>query len=100
MPLTNTPQQFEISLAGKNYILTCKYNASVDAGWTLDFADALTEESIVANVPLVTGVDILSGLSYLGFNGQLIVFTDGNDLAVPTLTNLGVESNLYFVTDD
>lgn len=99
VPLTNVPQTFQISLAGKDYILTCRWNDAVDAGWVLDFADALTNEPIAANIPLITGIDILSGLEYLGFQGQLYVLTDGDDLAIPTLTNLGTESNLYFQTD-
>jgi len=41
----------------------------------------------------------LAGLEYLGFNGELVVFTDGDELMPPTLLNLGVESNVYFQTD-
>ena len=99
IPLTNIPQTFAIALGGKEYNMTCRWNDSPDAGWVLDFADALTNTPIVANIPLITGADCLEGLEYLGFNGQLIVFTDGDDTAVPTLDNLGVESNLYFQTD-
>lgn len=99
IPLSNTPQSFEITLANVNYILTCKYNASPDAGWIIGFADAVTNESIVENIPLITGADLLSGLAYLGINGSLFVYTDGNDFAVPTLENLGNESNLYFQTE-
>jgi hypothetical protein len=99
LPLNNEPQVFQISLAGKEYLLTSKWNDSPDAGWVLDFADAITNESIVSNIPLITGVNVLAGLDYLGFNGSLIVFTDGDDFAVPTLTNLGQESNVYFVTE-
>lgn len=99
IPLTNIPQKFEISLAGKNYQMTCKWNDALDAGWVLDFADSDSGEAIVANIPLVTGIDLLEGLEYLGFDGLLIVYTDGNELATPTLLNLGVESNLYFKTD-
>lgn len=99
IPLTNVPQTFTISLANKNYVMTCKYNDSPDAGWVIDFADADTNLPIVANIPLITGADCLAGLEYLGFDGQLYIFTDGDDTAVPTLDNLGVESNLYFNTD-
>lgn len=99
LPLTNIPQTFEISLAGLNYIMTVKWNDAPDAGWVMDLADAITNLPIVANIPMITGADCLSGLSYLGINGQLIVYTDGNETAVPTLLNLGVESNVYFVTD-
>ncbi len=98
-PLKNIPQTFEISIAGVNYLMTCKWNDSVDAGWVLDLADVDTGAPIVANIPLITGEDCLSGLEYLGIGGEFIVFTDGDDLAVPTLTNLGNESNLYFVVD-
>lgn len=99
LPLVNIPQKFAISLAGKEYVLSCRWNSAVDAGWVIDFTDAVTDLPIVSNVPLITGADCLAGLEYLGFNGQLFIFTDGDDDAVPTLLNLGVESNLYFGTD-
>jgi hypothetical protein len=99
IPLSNVPQTFQIALGGVDYLLTCKWNDAADAGWVLDFADALTDTPIAANIPLITGVDLLSGLEYLGINGELYVFTDGNDLAIPTLENLGSESKLYFKTD-
>lgn len=99
IPLANLPQSFDIALAGINYTLTCRWNSADEAGWELDIADADSGESIVAGLPLTTGTDVLSGLEYLGINGQLTVFTDGDDMAVPTFTNLGVESNLYFLTD-
>ena len=96
IPLTNIPQTFNINLAGINYQMTCKWNDSADAGWVIDIADENTQTPIAANIPLITGADCLSGLEYLGIQGQLYVYTDGNQYAVPTLTNLGVESNLYF----
>lgn len=99
IPLSNVPQKFQISLAGKEYLMACKWNDSPDAGWVLDFDDSLTNLPIAYNVPLITGADVLAGLEYLGFNGSLFVFTDGDDFAVPTLLNLGVESNLYFQTE-
>lgn len=99
IPLKNIPQVFAISLAGKDYTMTCRWNSSEDAGWVMDFSDAITGAAIVNGLPLITGADCLEGLSYLGFQGKLIVYTDGNESAVPTLENLGVESNLYFGTD-
>lgn len=96
IPVTNEPQSFEIALAGKNYTCICRYNYMTEAGWILDFSDVDTGEVIVTNIPLVTGVDLLDGLEYLGFGGKLYVRTDGDDFAVPTLENLGVESFLYF----
>lgn len=99
IPLVTTPQQFEIQLVNKNYLITCKWNDAEEGGWVLDFDDATNNTPIIHNVPLVTGTDLLVGLEYLGFEGSLFVFTDGDDDAVPTFTNLGVESNLYFQTD-
>lgn len=99
IPLNNIPQKFLISLASKEYMMTCRWNDAADAGWVLDFADAQTNTKIVSNIPLICGADCLAGLEYLGFNGQLIVYTDGDENAVPTLDNLGVESNLYFGTE-
>ncbi len=99
IPLQNVPQKFEIALAGRNYLLTCRWNDVEEAGWIIDLADADTNEQLASNIPLITGANCLDGLDYLGFNGQMIVFTDGDDLAVPTLLNLGVESNLYFRTE-
>src|SRR4051812_47471575 len=98
LPVTNAPQLFEIALNGIEYILTCRYNSAPEGGWLLDIADAVTNLPIASNIPFVTGVDMLDGLEYLGIGGQLYAFTDGNQLAVPTLENLGVESFLYFQT--
>lgn len=99
IPLVNTPQTFEINLSGTNYLMTCKWNDATEAGWALDIADLNTGLPIVFYIPLVTGVNLLEGLEYLGIGGQLYVATDGNQDAVPTLLNLGVESFLYFVTE-
>lgn len=99
IPLRGIAETFEISLAGVNYFMTVKWNDAPDAGWVFDLVDAITNESIVAGVPLITGGDCLEGLDYLGIQGQIIVLTDGDDTAVPLYTNLGTESNLYFVTD-
>jgi hypothetical protein len=99
IPLTNTPQRFEISLAGINYIMTVKFNSAFGGGWVMDLQNGVTTDYLVADIPFVTGVNLLSGLNYLGIDGQLFIYTDGDENAVPTFDNLGVESNLYFRTD-
>lgn len=99
IPLTNIAQSFQISLAGVNYLLTVKWNTSQDAGWEFDLANADTSTPLLAGAPLITGADCLAGLEYLGVNGSFIVLTNGNPSAVPTFDNLGIDSNLYFVTD-
>lgn len=99
LPLQNIPQSFEIQMAGVNYFMIVRWNDAADAGWVLDIADAVTKTPIVCNIPFITGADLLAGLEYFGINGRLVVFTDGDQFAVPTLENLGVESNLYFLTE-
>ena len=99
IPLINGPQQFQISLAGVNYILVVKWNNSDEAGWQFDLLDADTNAPILAGQPLVTGVDLLSGLEYLGIEGKLVVYTDGQPDVVPTFESLGLNSNLYFLTE-
>ena len=98
VPLTNLPQQFQIVLSAITYLLTVKWN-DMDSSWYLDIADQ-NDDSIVAGIPLVTGIDLLKGLSYLGIGGSLFVYTSaGNSLDVPTLASLGTDSNLYFYTE-
>jgi len=84
-------------LAGVTYTLTSKWN-DICSYWALDIADS-NENPIVSNIPMITGTDCLAGLEYLGINGSIYVLTNGADPDdVPTLVNLGVDSNLYFVT--
>lgn len=98
LPLANVPQTFDITINGVDYTMTCKFNSAPDAGWAFDLQDANTGAPIAANIPLITGCDCLAGLEYLGIGGQFIVYTDGDDTAIPTLDNLGIQSNLYFLT--
>ena len=98
IPLVNTPQTFLIPLAGTTYTLTCKWN-DIGQFWALDIADS-NANPIVSNIPLITGADCLDGLDYLNFDGSLYVLTGGaSPDDVPTFQNLGVSSNLYFVTE-
>lgn len=104
IPLTNTPQSFNIELAGANYTMVVRWNSATDsagnvAGWVMDILDQPTQDPIVGNIPFVTGADLLEGLEYLGIDGSLVVYTNGDQWAVPTLDNLGANCNLYFYTD-
>lgn len=100
IPLVNTAQTFPITLINTDYIMTCRWNDAPDGGWVFDLSDAATNTPIVCNVPLVSGTDCLAGLEYLGIGGQLIVYVNGDQNAVPTFENLGIEGNFYFVVDD
>jgi hypothetical protein len=98
IPLLNEPQKFAIDLNGKPFIMTSRYNPEMP-NWNLSMQDGETEEFIFTGLPLVTGLDLLSQFAHLGIEGSFIVFTDGDDLAIPTELNLGVESNLYYLVE-
>lgn len=100
IPLLNTPQKFNITLNETEYTIVNKWNDLEDGGWLLDIYDFNSSEPIVMAVPLVTGVNLLEQLEYLGIPGKLFIYTDSDPLAPPTLNNLGIESNLYFVNED
>jgi len=95
IPLLNVPQDFTITLSNRELRMVSKWN---DEGkiWVIDIYDGETAQPIVVNIPMVTGADLLEQYKYLGLNGRLVVFTSGDEEEVPTLENLGVESNLYF----
>jgi len=98
IPLSPSPQRFNITLSGIEYQLTLAYRNSNQGGWVLDIADK-QGVVIVAGIPLVTGADLLAQYRHLGFAGRLwcqgtIVSED-----VPTFDNLGTESLLIWVTE-
>lgn len=98
IPLINIPQFFQIILSGVTYLMTSKWNDADGGGWLLDIADS-NDTPIATNIPLITGADCLEGLEYLGIQGELYINSSGTDsTAVPTLTNLGIDSLLYYLT--
>lgn len=99
VPLENVPQRFDISIGGAQLAIESKFNTMLNS-WVLSFFYANSGEVIVTNMPMVTGVDLFGQLKYLNvFSGELIVYTDGDDFAVPTEENLGQEANLFYVTE-
>lgn len=96
VPLTAKAQSFNISLAGVSYNLTLYWNRASNS-WVIDIAD-VDNNMLCSAIPLVTGINLLGQLKYLGIGGRLMVQTDYNATAIPTLTNLGADSNLYFIT--
>jgi len=99
VPLTAAPQQFQIALGATNYVLTLYWCDALEGGWVLDFSDPLTGLSIVAGIPIVTGVNLFENIAYLGFTGSMFAATDGDLAAPPTYDNLGTESHVYFEVD-
>lgn len=92
IPLTNTPQTFNITLNNVEYAMTNKWNEL--SGWVIDI------DGYLHGIPLVAGCDLLEPFQYLNFGGSLFVYTDGDATAIPTIDNLGIDSKLYFVTAD
>ncbi len=98
IPLDNVPQRFAIELAGRSLVIVSQWNDEMPA-WTVDIIDGDTEEPLIMCLPLVSGADLLAQHEYIGIPGQLIVYTDGDELSPPTLSNLGQEANLYYLVD-
>lgn len=95
IPTQPAPQRYSITLAGKDYRITQRWNVATNS-WVIDIADA-GDVPIIRGIPLVTGTDLLDQFEYLGIGGQLIAQTDHNPDAVPSYENLGSIGHLYFV---
>jgi hypothetical protein len=93
LPLENTPQIFDIDLSNGEYQIESVYN---DYGQFWSISISKNGESLIANLALSSGVDLLSQHGYLGITGQLKTYTDGKGEFPPTETNLGVECNLLY----
>ena len=91
-------QAFSVVIAGVTYQMRIAYADAPDGGWFLDLADR-SGNSIVAGVPLVTGVDLMKQYAYLGLGFHLYVATDGAPELVPTFEDLGVTSRLFVEVD-
>jgi hypothetical protein len=89
-------QSLTVTLDDLPYQLVVRWNDPAQV-WCIDLSDG-NGNLLLANIPLVTGADLLEQFAYLGIGGQLVVQTTNNALAVPTLANLGDTGNLYFVT--
>lgn len=71
VPLRDGPQTLSIALSGVVYQVRVRYLARVDL-WVLDIADA-DGNSMVRDIPMVTGCDLLAQYHHLGFGGALVV---------------------------
>jgi hypothetical protein len=96
IPLSPQPKTFSIPLNGVTYSITLFWNQAV-ACWMINLANA-DNVMIIAGIPLVTGIDLLYQYAYLGIGGSLVAQTDSGTDDIPTLTNLGTTSHLFFVT--
>lgn len=96
IPLNPNSQRLKVSLAGVEYRLTLVFNGPLDA-WVLDIADT-ADVPIAQGLVLVTGVDLLGQLAYLGLGGALQALTDSAPDQPPTYADLGSSGHLYFST--
>lgn len=96
IPLSAKPQTFLIDLAGQTYRLTLKWGGPAEC-WVLDIADS-SGSPIAAGLPVVTGVNILGQLDYLGIGGELRAQTLGDLYAPPSFDNLGTDGLIFFIT--
>lgn len=71
VPLRDGPQTLSIALSGIVYQLRVRYSARVNL-WVLDIADA-DGVSLVRDIPMVTGCDLLEQYHHLNFGGALVV---------------------------
>ena len=95
----STPQKFHISLGGTDYTLWLSFNTHANAGaglWVLQIGDT-NERILVSGIPLVPGGDLLEQFRYLGVPGSLVCQGAGNPQNVPTFTDLGSGSHLFFI---
>ena len=99
VPLTNTPQTFNITLGGVDYIVTCRWNPADEGGWFLDIVDAASGTNLINGLPLVAGCDLLEQYGYLNFGGALVIYTNAQGMVPPTFENLGSDSNLFFTVN-
>ncbi|WP_346827781.1 phage baseplate plug family protein [Serratia inhibens] len=96
IPLTPTNQQFAITLGDQQLNMRIMWRD--EAGWLLDLMDGAGAE-LVNSIPLVPGSNLLEQYSYLGITGALAVLVDNNEPELPTKTNLGIGSHLYYVQE-
>jgi hypothetical protein len=96
IPLQPTPQLLSVTLAGVVYQLTVRWN-SFAGTWVLDIAGQSGSPPLVQGIPMLTGQDLLAQYAYLQIGGKLVVQTDQTPYALPTKTDLGTLSHLYFL---
>lgn len=89
------PQLLSVFLAGVEYQLRLTWCDPM-AAWVLDIFDA-SGNPLAQGLAMVTGLDLLSQLEYLGIGGQLVVQVDNDSSAVPNFTQLGDTGHLYFI---
>ncbi len=97
IPFSPQPQTFTIALAGVSYRLTTRWCGAMSA-WALDIAGP-DNLPLVSGIPIVTGADLLGPYAYLGIGGSIFVQSSGDLDAVPGFNDLGASGLVFFVTE-
>ena len=96
IPLAAENQQFNILINNNSYRIVVTWRD--DAGWIVDL-QASNGSDIIAGIPLVTGIDLLSQYAYLGMGFSLVCLCDAEGQEYPSKTDLGSGSHLYVITE-
>lgn len=97
MPFNSSPQRFSIFLNGTEYVVSNRWNA-MSVSWIMDISD-VNDVPILTGVPLVCGADLLSQYAYLAIGGAMVAQTNNAPNQPPAVDNLGVTSQLYYLSD-
>jgi hypothetical protein len=94
IPLKSVPQKLNIELAGELYRMTTAYN-NYDAVWYMYLYNA--DGGLLVTIPLVAGLNLLYQHQHLGVGGALAAVCDAHPLDSPSLSEMGVDGNVYFI---
>jgi hypothetical protein len=102
IPLSAKPLKETISLNGVNYGLALRWN-NISNNWILDIYTS-GGDKLITGIPLITGTDLLGQFQYLDIAKQAVIlavtdpFGSSHIDDVPSKTNLGIDSHLYYIT--
>ena len=105
IPMQPGNRTFGVTLAGKPYLIRQLWNEVADPPfYAIDITPANGDtfddgSTLLAGLPLLTGVDLFGQFGYLGIGGKLVVTSDRDTGEDPTQDGLGVTSRLYFIPD-
>jgi len=101
--LSNSPnQRYTITIPGdsKNIslIITQSYN-TIAGYWIMNLYDADSANALATNIPMITGVNLLHQLDYLGLGYLFLINTGDQTITDPDDTNLEDNFKLLWELD-
>jgi hypothetical protein len=98
LPFDATPQRVTITLVSVNYQVQLTWNVPAQC-WITDIADS-DGNPLAGGIPLVTGADLFEQFAYLGFGGQLLVYSDHAADIPPGWAGLGLTGHVLFLPNN